>query len=387
MWKFLLVLLITISSCISGCGREEDAAIEITMVHGWGGTFQSHEVMREIYAEFEQENPDIKMRYISYSDSSIAVEQAKDMLAVGTIPDIVSTNGFSGYVEYASKAGVLMNLMPYIEDDVEWKAQIHPEVFSAWVSEQKELYTIPDVLEVSGYWYNEAYLEKAGIESIPATWMEFVEMVEHLHKETTVFALEEDQKMNSLFWALLAGGMEGDLSSELNLAALQEAQDRLTELMRYADEAENIEEARERFANGETALFFSGVWEADELEKGKQSEYLKFANYPTYDGKSLSFVSASSGYAVAKQIDPRKQDACLRFLKYMSREDVQKKIAFQSCQVPVNPRIQVEEIQEHQKLFGEALQTALSADIKIPTMESIWNTAQKEWLETLSEEY
>lgn len=64
--------------------------MEITLLHGWGGTLQTHRVMQEIYQEFQDENPDIVFTCIASSDSSIAVDNANELLAVGKTPDIVS---------------------------------------------------------------------------------------------------------------------------------------------------------------------------------------------------------------------------------------------------------------------------------------------------------
>ncbi len=397
MWKFFLVLLITMCSFLSGCrGEKKEDIIELTFVNGWGGTFESHAVMREIYKEFERKNPDIRLKYISYADSATAVEKAIDMLAVGEMADIVSTNGFSAYTEYAKSAGMLMNLAPYIEADLEWKQQIHPAVFDMWLTKTGEMYTLPDVLEVSGYWYNETYLKAAGIEEIPSTWDGFMKMVDCISMKMSdidVCALEEDQMKLSLFWALLADAKAEDITSLSNFTfeeedvLYQEILEVLNYMKQHSGNVENIEEAREQFGAGQTALFFGGVWEAYELEKSVNKDTLKFANYPMSDGGSLSIVSASSGYTVAKQSDERKADACIRFLKYMSSKNVQEKIAFSTCQVPVNTQVDVTQILEKRPMFGIALESAYMAEVQIPTMHSVWNASQIEKLDTVMQEY
>ena len=171
----------------AGCRQEtEEAPIEITLMHGYGGTLESYQIMQEIYDEFSEQNPDIRLNSIAYINNQVAVEKANDMLAVGEMPDILSTNSLSYIIDNAVKTGMALDLMPYIEEDPEWKEQIHPSVFETWEDEQGHLYTIPDALEWAGYWYNADYLKAAGITDengdvkIPRTWSEMIGTAEDI---------------------------------------------------------------------------------------------------------------------------------------------------------------------------------------------------------------
>ena len=90
--------------------QEEPEVTELTFIHGWGGTVKTHSTMQEIYRAFDEENPDIVLNYQPSSDSNIAVEQANNMLAIDKMPDIVSTNGQSYYVQNAVKRGMALDL-------------------------------------------------------------------------------------------------------------------------------------------------------------------------------------------------------------------------------------------------------------------------------------
>lgn len=397
----LLFVILCLNVLLGGCKRkEEQAPVEITIVSGWGGTFQSHEVMREIYEEFDRQNPDIKLNCIPYSDNVIAVEKAIDMLAVGNAPDIVSTNGLSYYLEQAVKSGKALDLMPYIEADSEWKEQIHPAVFDTWLTEEGELYTLQDALEVAGYWYNEEYLLQAGVTdgngnvAIPKTWTEFMDMIEKVQKwitdnekDLSIFALEEDQMKGSFFLARLAGdsdeGFNAATSSNpvLSDELLKNTLSDLNCLRQYSKAVNNIEDARKIFGDGKSVIYFGGVWESYELEKSIQKEQFKYANYPTCNGKSLSYVSPSSGYVILKQSDVRKTQACIRFLKYILSEEVQERITIMTSQAPSNPKIDMALISEENPLLGMALEVAYGADIQITTIYSVWNESEVEMIE------
>lgn len=405
-WTSLLVTVLLLLFFSGGCGRKEtESPIEITMVNGWGGMFQSHEVMREIYEEFDRQNPDIKLNCIPYSDNVIAVERAIDMLAVGNAPDIVSTNGLPYYMDHAVTCKEALDLMPYIESDLEWKEQIHPAVFDTWLTEQGELYTLPDALEVAGYWYNEEYLFQAGVTdengnvAIPQTWTDFMDMLERVQawitnnqKELSIFALEEDQIKVSFFLARLAGDSEKGYAAAtspspvLDDTLLENTVADLKRLSQYSNDVNKIEEARKLFADGKSVIYFGGVWESYELEKSIQKGQFKYANYPTNYGKSLSYVSSSSGYVIKKQSDDRKTAACIRFLKYILSEEVQERIALMTNQAPSNPCIDMNEISGKAPLLGMALDVAYAADIQIPTIYSVWSESQIERIEDIINE-
>lgn len=395
---FFLAVIIFISAFFVGCEKKKnEAPVEITLVSGWGGTFDSHKEMRAIYEEFDRQNSDIKLNYISYSDNAVAVDHAIDMLAVGDQPDIVSTNGFSKYLEYAVMTDEAMNLMPYIKEDESWQSQIHPAVFEVWQTKDGRLYTMPDALEIAGYWYNEEYLRQAGVTDesgnvvLPKTWDEFMDMILKVQRwidkkqiELPIFVLEEDQLMGSYFLARLAGeneeGLSAAMNEEVSLSSelLETVVFSIEELKKFSIEANNIEDARQRFLEGKSVIYFGGVWEAAEFIKSPYKDVIGYSNYPSYNGLSLGYLSASSGYVIAKQESERKADACIRFLKYISSEEVQKRIVLTTSQAPVNINISLEEIQESNSLLGESLRIAYSADIHIPTIHSVWKESQIE---------
>lgn len=381
----------------AGCRQEQKPEqIEITIMHGHGGTLESYAVMQEIYSEFSKENPDIQLNCIAYTNNQIAVGKANDMLAVGEMPDILSTNGLSYYIDNAVKTNMAMDLMPYIEADSEWKKQIHPSIFEAWKTEDGHLYTIPDALELMGYWYNEDYLRQAGMKTengrvrMPATWNEFFIMTEQVQgwmeetgKAGAVFAMEDAQMTEFTFLARLAGegetGLEAAKNSKVKIQRedLEHTLQDLEKIEEYSKSVENVENARQCFMDGESVIYFNGVWEADALKNSQYSGSFAYANYPTVSGESLSYVSPPSGYVLARQTDERKAEACIRFLKYMLSEEVQTRIAVETGQVPANPNVDVEAIIENAPLFGRAVDTVNQADIQIQTIANAWE--QEKW--------
>lgn len=390
VFRRVLPVLLT-AAVITGCGRQEEPEVtELTFIHGWGGTVNTHSTMQEIYRAFDEENPDIALNYQPSSDSYIAVEQANNMLAVDKMPEIVSTNGQSYYVQNAIKRGMALDLLPFIEADADFIRSIHPSVLETWTEEDGGLYTVPDALEVMGYWYNAGYFREAGIVDEkgnarpPRTWEEFREALEKLDAwggdSMDACALETVQVAENLFLAVLAGkGPQGlemarTLPAAFDTPVFRDAVRDFAWIFSHSVNAESLDDAREYFREGRTAIYFNGVWECEEFKGCAAEADIAYANYPTESGESLSYISPSSGYVLFDSYDEKKKEASVRFLKYMLSGEVQLKLALETGQAPSNPNVDLAVIREEYPLLGNALEQAHGADIQIKTITSVWNS-------------
>ena len=102
--------------------------------------------------------------------STDVIYKVGDLLAVGEIPDIIFTagDGKESIYEFMVKKGYALNLMPWIQEDDKLKGSISPVVLKYWVTQENELYTVSDVLLLSGgYWYNKDIFDQVGIKEPP----------------------------------------------------------------------------------------------------------------------------------------------------------------------------------------------------------------------------
>lgn len=390
--EFVLILLGLIFIILeTGCVREQEEKVEITLMHGWGGNLDTHKTMQSIYEEFEKANPDIILNCIPYSDSSIAVEKANDMLAVEKMPDIISTNGLSYYVKNAVKRGMALDLMPYIQEDEELKAMIHPSVYEGWETTGGHLYTVPDALEVAGYWYNKKYMKAAGLTDAsgevqePKTWEEFLVMTERLAAwadesgdDICVCALEQLQKVEFLFPARLAGeGTEGyasisRASAGVDESVLEPVMKDIGVVCARSRKVENIENARQEFVDGKSVIYFNGIWESKSLIEKMEQEDIGYSAYPCDNLRKLAYISVSSGYVLAKQKNVKKEEACIRFLKYILSKEVQHKLAVSTGQMPSNPEIDRSKVWKENPVLADAIDKMYGADVQIKMIRSVW---------------
>lgn len=404
--KKVILGLILLLILLSGCQMSEEAEpVRLSFIHGWGGTLRAHAIMQEIYDEFDEKNEDIILSSQPSSDSSIAVEKANDMLALDEMPNIVSTNGQYYFVENAVKREKLLDLMSYIRSDADFMRLIHPSVLEVWTNTDGSLYTLPDALEVMGFWYNENYFREAGIVdengkiALPKTWTEFYEVCEKLEawnrtsgKLEAVYALENVQVVENLFLARLGGEstdgliLATDVPESYDSEVFRNVIKDFGNIFRYSQNTDSIENARQYFIDGSTAMYFNGVWESEVIQNCERSNEIAYANYPTNYGMQLSYVSPSSGYVIYESRDERENEAAIRFLKYILSQEIQTRIATETGQAPVNPKVDNQVIAEKYPVLGNALETAHSAGIQLKTITSVWDTEAIEIIESAIEE-
>ena len=128
-------------------------------------------------------------------------------------------------------------------------------------------------------------------------------------------------------------------------------------------------DALSNFNSGRSALLLGGVWSNVSISEDINA---RFATFPGTGGKTVSCVSAGINYILGNSGDRAKEDACIRFLKYMLRDDIQEKLAVITGQMPSNPNISLEDYRESIPALVEAVRIANSADVHIERSAIQW---------------
>ena len=155
---------------LSACKVKEEEKTEISFIHGWGSTEAEHVAMRKIFEDFEKENPGIKLNMVSMPAPTDVVNKVGDLLTVGEVPDIIFTagDGRESIYRFMIDKKYALDLLPYLNNDVELKSRISPIILKNWTTEDGKLYTVSDVLLVcGGYWYNRDIFKKVGVTTPP----------------------------------------------------------------------------------------------------------------------------------------------------------------------------------------------------------------------------
>lgn len=377
--------LLGMSACAQ-TGRPPEKT-QVTLLHGWSGDTVDCVAMREIFESFNRENADVQINCIALPGGDAVIEKAEEMYAVGKVPDMISTSGSGGqpFYDYIITNGYALDLMPYIQEDPEFADDVSPLNQENWSTEDGRLFTVSDVLMVSGYWYNAALFEEAGITEPPVTWEEFREdcrKLNRLKSDGSVYAMEANSEaMSDLFDAFLVSQSPDakaqlkqysrtgfDFKSSLIVKGLEEFR------TLYKDSGIRISgtyfiDALSAFNSGRSAILVGGVWSnvniSDEIRA-------RFATFPGAGGKTVSCVSAGINYILGSSGDRAKEEACVRFLKYMLRDDIQEKLAVITGQMPSNPNISLEDYRASIPVLAEAVRIANAAEIQIDRSAIQW---------------
>ena len=385
---------------LAGCGEKAPEPVEITLIHGWGTTEEDHVVMRDIYQDFEKENPDVKLNQLSMPSGSEMVRKVEDMLVVGEIPDLVFLGG-SGkdtVYQFMTEKNLALDLMPYIREDRQFAGSIAPVNIDFWTTGKDQLFTISDVLLLSGgYWYDREIFEEAGIKKLPETWDEFLEVCEKIEgwaeeEQNGVECLQMSQEAYLYFMDHLlavqdsvSGNAIRNQRLYLEESSAKEALDMLRKIYRYsrADGNYSYRDETDAFNDGKTAMYINGIWGAPMISDQIDAAY---ALIPSEEGEKISCESACLGYILGKTGDEKKQEASVRFVKYMLSQPVQERILKETEQVPANPHIDIRKYQKKMERFVQAADTVKEAGIRIQVPDNLWSTrARDSFMEGIDE--
>lgn len=368
----------------SGCTAEKDP-VEITFIHGFGSSDKEHQAMRQIYKDFEKEHPEIHINMISMPSSEDVISKTRDLLTVGEVPDLIFTagEGRESVYRYMVENEDAVDLMPYIENDPEFSEQISPRILKRWTTDSGELYTVSDVLLMSGYWYNRDLFSKAGIFEMPETWEQFEDACRKL-KETTGNApmIFDSGTMVRLTHVMLWEEGEHEIENikndklDLQSPGFSNIIERFERLIPFAELADeyNYRDSLEAFNQEETAIYFNGVWVSTMIDENINAGY---AAFPSENGESVSMVSACVGYIVGNSKDEERINASIEFLKYMLDESMAERLYQETGQIPSNPNIVMEEEIIGTRL-SQAVDTVLNADRIVEEPANEWSDELRE---------
>ena len=366
--KFLLVFLIF----LPGCSQKTQAdQISIVLLNGWGTMEEDNQAMREIYSDFEKDNPDISLKLISMPSPENVTSKVKEMISVGKLPNLIyiGETGIDTLYSFMVEQGYVIDLMPYIEEDEEFKNMIAPEILRKWKTADGRLYTVTDVLNTGGYWYNKQIFKNAQIDEAPASWEEFLECCEKIKK----WAVQ--QKLNTVSLQLdydtiscIIQAYNGNMSEALKL---------LDRIKDYSDIEKNYtyRDRLRSFNVGHSAIYVGGISSEQKMNPNLSMEY---ATFPDKDNENISLVSADPGYFIGSSSDEKQRKASIRFLKYMLSEKVQSKIWKRTGQVPSNPNVDVENISEKNDVRYRAYKKFKEAQIFVELPGNDWSSTRRE---------
>lgn len=386
-------MIVLLCFMLTGCKKDKTEPVTITVIHAWGNSEADHVAMRDIYQGFQDENPDVRLQLISMPTRDKMLRKVEDMIMVGDTPDIVCFSGMgqNRTYDFMVENDMALDLKPYLESDPDFAGSISNMNLEYWATQDNQLFSIADVLSLSGgYWYNEDILQKAGITEIPDTWDEFLQLCERLsnwsEKQDAGIKPLQPSAEGYLYFAdhMLAenGGYAQKAIQNHQMIVMDDEfgiiMKQLKELYHFStSENENYSYLDETslFNEEKLAIYVNGVWGASMIAGTINAKY---ALLPTESGNSMSCASTSLGYVLGNSENEEKEEASVRFVKYMLSEKIQTRILQETEQIPANPYIDLSKFKNEKLRLYQAVSLVLSADRKIDIPDNLWTASRKD---------
>lgn len=333
------------ASLFVGCGSKPANAqkeIELKFPSFWVGKDSKAKVMGELINNFNTENKGkIKIVVEEIADYNAYEDKMKTSIATNTVPDIfIFKSGTIAETYY--KSGKLMDLTKYIEDG--WKDKFVPSSLEE-TKYQGKLYAIPYEFGVTPVLYNNKLFKQAGINEFPKTYTEFFAACDKLKEKgiTPMSQMTGENAWTSMLWysqLVVAIGGPDVYSRGLDDPAFLEAAKVMQKMFQYTTKdavGAGAAVAAGHWLNERSAMLLNGPWFIGRIKKeGVNNMYndVSVAPAPLYEGGKgqaggyIGFVQSNIG--AAKQTDKAKEEAVIKFLKYLTNPENVKKLSMDS---------------------------------------------------------
>ena len=326
--KKMLAILLAMLLCI-GCV----AAMAETTIQWWTPNWDEPE-SREMAAEFEALNPDIKVElvitdwdtYKSRVTAAISDDNAPELYSVLTT-DVVPFAQL-GLLEPLNELGAAAG--------VDFDDLLPSAVAIASIDDT--VYGIPFRHDGSGVYYNVDLLKEAGYDSFPTTWADMVEMSKALTKDGVyAFAQPLGNQANAVTRlvqqlytyggdVLAEDGVTCTLDSDAAKSALNTIVSSIQEGYASPSSAE-LDNTKERdlFGSGKLAFNISGPFDIDTLLADYPELNFATAVIPGLDGMACTTANGWTIIMASKAKDENKE-AAAKLLAYLTTPENQARL-------------------------------------------------------------
>ncbi|WP_243344492.1 sugar ABC transporter substrate-binding protein [Anaerococcus sp. AGMB09787] len=336
-----LALCTMICSCSSNGGQSKqeqnsDEAVRLSM---WDTN--QEKVMKEIVADFEKENPDIKVQIemASFKDHFTKLET---QYSGSVMPDIFFMNG-PNFQKFASN-----NVLEPLDDLVENKeidlSNIPDALIDLYTYEGK-LYGLPKDWDLTALWYNKEIFDNAGV-PYPTndwTWDDLKNAAEKLNNpDEGIWAIaSQAATQEGLYDTIPQNGgyiisedaKKCGYNSKEAIEATQIWIDLLKDGLSPDIQTQTDTSAVELFKAGKLAMIYSASWNVPEY---MNSENIKDKVDLVVMPKLKERAATIHGLSYALSSQSKNKENAKKFLAYLSSKEVNDKWAKSGAVIPAN---------------------------------------------------
>ena len=346
-------------------------------------SWNTHEILGEFIAGFEQENPNIKIDLQYVPPVQQYVDKFSVLAASGQMTDMF-------YIAAENKQEVISKGVAEDISDMEIFSRIDPATSATYGKDGKIYGYSPDAW-IGGIFYNKDLFEQAGIEKEPETWQDFVDCAAKLKAIGVEPYLDDADNVHNLAQDLYQCSVisqEPDADVQINEGKAT-FQEKYTEPLKlwyndmiasglYSQMALglNSDQVIDMFANGEVAMMHGGPWNIAMIEQ--KNPELNYDIFGLSDNSGNRVLPGAVNVGLSVSTTSEHKDACRAFIEYMARDE-----NIVKWQKVTNNAIIVEGIDYTMgTVFEKFKEDAVSGSFYLPQI--VWNNSSGIYKEFLS---
>lgn len=294
------------------------------------------DILNDLFAEYESENPDIKIDLVTPADASTVLSSR---MASDDAPDVFTSWPGGGFFPYVDSDYVMDLSDTGIMDNVQDAAR------DQWKYNDGE-YIAPLSYNCSGIWVNEELFTQAGITEKPTTWDELIADCDKLQEAGItpfVTSAKEVSITDRQFQVFLASSMGDDYDAfeqDANDANVDENGSYADALVSLGEKMVQIEgysqddimgtdqdSATADFANGKGAMMIGGSWLNASITAANPDIQISMMPIPgdTAEETNTCAYPGDMAMAIAKNSDVA--DEAVALVKWMTSPEIATKYA------------------------------------------------------------
>ncbi|VUW98535.1 ABC transporter substrate-binding protein [Enterococcus avium] len=316
----LAVLALTLGACGGGSAKDDEKTT-IEFMHS--SVEQDRlKVIDKLVADFEKENPDIKVKQMSVEEDAYNTK----------VVTLARSNKLPGVIEVSQDFAKVMDkdelidqkavgsVMKNVGEDNYYdgaKKLVRTEDGSGYIA-------APISGWVQGIWYNKKTLSDAGF-SEPTTWDSVLEIAKHFNdagnKKYGIAMPTADSTMTEQAFSQFALSNNANVLDDkgkvtINTPEMKQALEYYKELSQYTMPGSNdVTEIKDAFMNGSTPMAIYSTYILPSVFEEGKSEDIGFA-IPT--NKQEAVYGTVSGLTISAGLDKEQKAASEKFVEYLS---------------------------------------------------------------------
>lgn len=191
---------------------------------------------------------------------------------------------------------------------------------------------------VGAMFYNKALLKKAGYDTFPKTWEEFITMGEKINATgSTAFLEDFNTQASGTLAGLIASyygeqGGQGDLDADIWIGKKTFSENWTPAFEKWESAAKanvipkssvglSAQQVKQEFISGNLAVMRSGPWDIDDLRKSDID--FGIAPMPAFSKEDGQWINGGpdQGFAIASKASSKEKSAAKKFLSFLNTKD------------------------------------------------------------------